>query len=106
MASAQWIFQKGRSNNWTIPRERIVFIGKPGKLRSLTAGSPFLYWASAPWAKLLQSLTAYDPDHRVGLVGAQDAFMHLTRLLPSGETDFIWKDDGTLKEDVHHLFAD
>lgn len=44
------------------------------------------------------ALFAEDPDHAGGLVGANDNFAHLTRILPWGEeTDSFWNDDGSIR---------
>lgn len=87
-------------------RERIIFIGEPGKLRPLTAGTPFIYWGFSPYAKFLQGILAADPDHECGLVGGSDAYSHLSRILPTGASDFLWKDDGTIRERTCHCFSD
>jgi len=84
----------------------IVHINETGKVRNLVKSRSILAWILSPGSKISQELLARLKEHESGLKAGAQGWAHTRRI--GGETtesDFMYKDDGTIGR-IFHGFKD
>jgi len=86
----------------------IVHISEPGKERNLTKSHATYAWLLTPGAKMLQSILAFLPEHKAGLLESNHEWRHQKRISAlSDESNFIYDaSTGKTHDDILHVFKD